>query len=202
MADQFIVRLFRCRPLRVEFDSVLRDRMMPDLLRMPGVVDVHVGRHGPDALGERLVASIWESAEAMADAMGTGIETSRFHPEYLDETSDRSLEVHPLAIALRNERKDPERVMRLVKGRVRDGELDTYVDEARNGTARDAATEQGPLALYLAPLPPDRFLTLSLWTEWAAIEASTGAGTQRPGATRHAERLVDLEVAHYEVVPL
>ena len=44
MADQIIVRLFRCRPLRVEFDSVLRDRMMPDLVRTPGVVDVHVGR--------------------------------------------------------------------------------------------------------------------------------------------------------------
>jgi hypothetical protein len=201
MADQLIVRLFRCRPLRVEFDSVLRDRMMPDLVRMAGVVDVHVGRHGPDALGERLVASIWESDRAMVSVMGTDIESSSFHPEYLDETTDRSLEVYPLAIAVRTERTDPGRVMRSVRGRVRDGDLDAYVDEARAGTLHDAATDQGPLALYLAPLPPDRFFTLSVWAEWAAIEASTGAGTHRPEATRHAERLVELEVAHYEVVP-
>ena len=44
-------------------------------------------------------------------------------------------------------------------------------------------------------------MTLSVWTEWAAIEASTGAGTRAPGATRHAERLAEIDVAHYEVVP-
>lgn len=201
MADQLIVRVFRCRPLRVEFDTILREQMTPELVRLPGVVDVHVGRHGPGATGERLVASIWESAGAMVDAMGPDIESSPFHPEYLEETTDRSLEVHPLAIAVRTERADPQRVLRLVRGQVRGGELDAYVDEARAGTLHDAATEQGPLALYLAPLPPDRFLTLSVWADWAAVEASTGAGTQQPGATRHAERLVDVEVAHYEVVP-
>ena len=51
------------------------------------------------------------------------------------------------------------------------------------------------------PLPPDSFVTLSIWTDWASIEASTGAGTRAPGATRHAERLAELDVAHYEVVP-
>jgi hypothetical protein len=137
----------------------------------------------------------------MVDAMGTDIESSSFHPEYLGETTERTLEVHPLAIAVRTERAEPERVIRLVRGRVRDGELGAYVDEARAGTVHDAATQQGPLALYLAPMPPDRFLTLSVWADWAAIEASTGAGTHRPGATRHAQRLIDLEVAHYEVVP-
>ena len=137
----------------------------------------------------------------MVAVMGTDIESSSFHPEYLDETSDRSLELYPLAIAVRTGRIDPGRVMRSVRGRVRDGDLDAYVDEARAGTLHDAATDQGPLALYLAPLPPDRFFTLSVWAKWTAIEASTGAGTHRPEATRHAERLVELEVAHYEVVP-
>ncbi|HEX7473623.1 MAG TPA: hypothetical protein VF323_11115 [Candidatus Limnocylindrales bacterium] len=201
MTGQLVVRLVRCRPIRGEFDSVLRDRILPDLQRLAGVIDVHAGRHGPDATGERLVASIWESDAAMVESLGTDLESSGFHPEHLADTTDRALEVHPLAIAVRSERREPERVMRLVKGRVRAGELDAYVDDARSGTLQDAATREGPLALYLAPLPPDGFLTLSVWAEWASIEASTGAGTQRPDATRHEERLLDVEVAHYEVVP-
>lgn len=201
MADQPILRLVRCRPIRGEFDSVLRDRIIPDLLRLPGLIGVHAGRHGPDALGERVVASIWESEAAMVDALGADLETTRFHREHLDDVTDRSLEVDPLAIAVRAEGPAPERVMRLVRGRVREGELDAYVEDAREGTRQDAATRSGPLALYLAPLPPDRFVTLSVWAEWAAIEASTGAGTDRPAATRHAQRLVDVDVAHYEVVP-
>jgi hypothetical protein len=203
MADRtMIVRLFRCRPVRVEFDAILRETMIPDLLRQPGVVDVHVGRHGPDSMGDRIVASIWESEATMLAAMGPDIEISRFHPEHLQETTDRTVEVRALAIAVRAERSEQGRVMRLARGRVRPGELDAYIEDARAGTLRDAATHQGPLALYLAPLPPDRFVTLSIWTDWASIEASTGAGTRAPGATRHTERLAELDVAHYEVVPL
>lgn len=175
--------------------------MIPDLLRRPGVVGVHVGRHGPDAIGERLVASVWESQEAMIEAMGPDIEQSRFQPEHLSDTTDRSVLVHRLAVAVRTDRSDPERVIRVVRGRVRPGELDAYVQDARAGTLRDAASQQGPLALYLAPLPPDGFLTLSVWSEWSAIEASTGAGTRAPSATRHAERLVEVDATHYESVP-
>jgi hypothetical protein len=137
----------------------------------------------------------------MLAAMGPDVESSHFHPEHLQETTDRTVEVHPLAIAIRSERPDQGGVMRVVRGRVRPGELDAYIEDARAGTLRDAATQQGPLALYLAALPPDRFMTLSIWTEWAAIEASTGAGTRAPGATRHAERIVEIDVVHYEVVP-
>jgi hypothetical protein len=202
MADPpMIVRLFRCRPVRVEFDAILRETMIPDLLRLQGIVDVHVGRHGPDSIGDRIVASVWESEPAMLAAMGSDVESSRFHPEHLQETTDRSVEVHALAIAVRSERDQQGHVMRLVHGRVREGELDAYVEAARAGTLRDAATQQGPLALYLAALPPDRFVTLSIWTDWASIEASTGAGTRAPGATRHAERIAEVDVAHYEVVP-
>jgi hypothetical protein len=186
--------------LRVEFDAVLREEMVPDLVRQPGVVGVHVGRHGPDAIGERLVASIWESTEAMLEAMGPDVEQSRFHPEHLADTTDRSVIVHDLEIAMRTARPDPERVIRVVRGRVRSGELDAYVEDARAGTLHDVASQQGPLALYLAPLPPDRFLTLSVWSEWSAIEASTGAGTRAPATTRHAERLVEVDATHYESV--
>ena len=82
--------------------------------------------------------------------MGPYVEQSRFHPQHLEETTDRSVEVHALAIAVRTERPDQGHVMRLVRGQVRAGKLDAYVDEARAGTLGHVATQQGPLALYLA----------------------------------------------------
>lgn len=152
MTDQPVVRIFRCLPLRLEFDSLLRDQLIPDLLRLPGLIDVLVGRHGPDSIGERLVASIWSSEAAMAEAMGPAgdIEASIFHPEHLDQTTERSMTVHPLAIAYHAELTEPGRVLRLVEGRVRDGELDAYVAEARDersatwrrGAARSGCTSR------------------------------------------------------------
>lgn len=177
--------------------------MLPDLYRLPGLLDAHVGRHGPDSIGERLVASIWVSEAAMIEAMGppTDIEGSLFHPEFLELTTERSLSVHPLAFSTKVDGPEPARILRLVEGRVHDGELDRYVDDAREGTREDVAAGRGPLALYLAAIPPVRFITLSVWDTWDAIEASTGAGTHRPEATRHAERLAEARVEHYEVVP-
>ncbi len=177
--------------------------MIPDLRRLSGLLDVHVGRHGPDSIGERLIASIWSSGHAMAQAMGPSadIEASIFHPEHLDLTTDRTLAVHPLEIAFHARVPDAGRILRLVHGRAREGELPTYVAEAREGTERDIASGQGPIALYLAAIAPDRFVTLSVWTGWEPIEASTGAGTHHPQATRHAERLVETAVEHFEVIP-
>ena len=137
----------------------------------------------------------------MLEVMGPDVERSRFHPEHLADTTDRSVIVHGLAIAVRTDRSDPERVIRVVRGLVRSGELDAYVEDARG---RDAARRRlgagSPGALPRAPAPRS-FLTLSVWSEWSAIEASTGAGTRAPSATRHAERLLEVDATHYESVP-
>ena len=44
-------------------------------------------------------------------------------------------------------------------------------------------------------------MTLSVWSSWSALEVATGGDVGRPIATRHEERLLAWEAAHYEVLP-
>jgi hypothetical protein len=195
-----VLRIFRCRPSRVAFDNVLRDVFVPDLLSYPAVRDVLVGRMGPEETGERLVASVWESARAMLTAMGDDIEASRFHPEYLDATTDRTLEVLPLAVCERWPDDRPVTILRLSRGTVRPSSLGEYVKAARDGALADRK-DQGPVAFYLATVPSG-FVTLSSWSSWAAIEAATGADTTAPISTRHNELISDFAAEHFEALPL
>lgn len=196
-----VLRLFTFRPARTAFDSVLRVEMVPDLLGRDGVRDVYVGRQGPDELGPRIVASVWAAREAMSRTVGETLDEPVFHPEYLRETADRNLAWMPLAFGFRFERPEPPGVLRLVDGTVRSGELDNYVEEAHDGTLDDAARGQGPIALYLARRGENDFVTLSVWPDWATLEAATGGTIDRPTATRHAERLTNWSASHYEVLP-
>ena len=75
----------------------------------------------------------------MIAGLGASLATSTFHPERLPETTDRVLEVHDLAIALRFDLREATRVLRVFRGGVRPGELDTYIEEARAGTLADTA---------------------------------------------------------------
>lgn len=195
-----VLRLFRCRPAGVAFDSILRVEMIPDLLTRPGISDLYVGRQGPDELGPRLVASVWATREAMRLALGETLDEGVFHPEYLSETTDRVLDWLPLAFAYRSNRAEPPGILRLVEGAVRSGDLQRYVAEAHDGTLADAAAKRGPIDLYLAIAGPNAFVTLSAWDDWATLQAATGGDVNRPIATRHAERLVEWSASHYEIV--
>ena len=59
----------------------------------------------------------------------------------------------------------------------------------------------GPNAIYLAPVEADRFVTLSLWPSWDAIETATGGDVHRPIVTKDPRRIVDMAIVHYEVIP-
>ena len=66
-------RGFGGMPARVEFDRTRRTIMVPDLWRIDGLIDVHVGRHGPEQpeqLGDRVLATIWTDRTAMNAGMG------------------------------------------------------------------------------------------------------------------------------------
>ena len=201
MTDGPVIRLFRFRPARVEFDQILRTEMLPDLRSLPGLLDVHVGRQGPDELGERIVASTWTDRASMVAGMGASLVEPVFHPERLAATMDRTLEVHDLEIVLQFDVKREPTLLRLFRGVVRTGELWPYVEQARIGTLADADAGRGPCALYLAADPPDRFVTVSLWPDWTAIETATGGDVRRPIATKDSGRIVGMDVSHYEVVP-
>jgi heme-degrading monooxygenase HmoA len=180
---------------------MLRDSMLSDLRQLPGLVDVHLGRRGPDELGPRLVATVWSSRAAMAATVGEDFDPPKFHPEFLSETTERVLEVMPVAISMPVEGPGPARILRVFRGRIRPGEREIYIEKARKGFLADVAVGIGPLALHLATGPgTDDFVTLSVWASWSAVEAATGGDIRRPMATRHPEYIVEWDAAHFEII--
>jgi hypothetical protein len=147
-----------------------------------------------------MIASIWQSGDAMSAAQGAGA-GDLLQIETAEEVGPCRLEFVTLAVDLPFDRADRARVLRIFRGQVREGELDLYVDDARNGTLADAAGPHGPVGLYLGPQPPDRFVTVSVWTGWESIEAATHGNIRQPIATSNRARLVGGTATHYEVVP-
>jgi hypothetical protein len=175
--------------------------MLPDLRRLPGLVDVFLGRRGPDELGPRLNASVWTSRELMVAGVGEDFDPPIFHPEYIDETIDRVLEILPIAISMPFDGVGTPRILRTLHGKARPGEREAYIEEARNGTIADIDGGGGPRALHLAIGPgDDDFVTLSVWESWSALETATGGDVKRPIATRHPERIERWEASHFEVI--
>jgi len=150
-----IIRLFHFRPIRPAFDRILRGVLIADLQTKPGLIDVVVGRHGPDELGARIVASVWSSRQAMITAVGETLDPpTPFHPELLVDTTDRELEIVSLEIAARAPVAAAPTILRLSRGRVVPGALAAYVDAAREGTDRDI--RDGPVRFISAPPAPRR----------------------------------------------
>jgi hypothetical protein len=201
--DASVLRLFGFRPLGfgADYDARLRRTLLPAFLELPGLREAYVGRRGPDDSGERMIVSIWHSGDAMAAAQVSGGEGELIEIETAEEVGPCRLELVTLAVDLPFERADRAQVLRIFRGQVREGELDQYVEEARNGTLADAAGPHGPVGLYLGPQSPDRFLTVSVWTGWESIEAATHGNIRQPMATSNAARLVGGTAVHYEVVP-
>src|SRR5256714_7967024 len=136
VADGAILRLFVFRPLGsgAELDAALRDEVLPDFLSAGGILDAYVARNGTDVAGERVIASMWESHDAMAAELGEASVIGRFHPERVEELTSSRLDILPLAVAIRHDREEPPIILRAYHGLVRPGELDAYVEEARDGT--------------------------------------------------------------------
>jgi hypothetical protein len=109
--------------------------------------------------------------------------------------------VLPLAVSVAAPQPAFPLVLRVYQGQVRHGELDVYAAEAELGTLEDIAAGHGPLGLFLAIDPPDRFVTASVWTGWDAIEAATGGNIRQPIATKNTHRLVRGNALHYELLP-
>ena len=196
-----VIRLFKFHPVRVAFDLILRETMVPALLELPGLTDLYVGRQGPDELGPRVVATVWGTRQAMAAGVGESFDPPVFLPEYLDETRDRELDFLPLAFGRRFMRPERPGLLRVVEGEVASGNLERYVELAKAGTLSDAERGRGPLALYLAIRSIERFVTLSIWSDWATLQDATGGNIDRPIATRHAQLLTGWQAEHYEAIP-
>jgi hypothetical protein len=204
MTEPTLMRLFSFRPVGsgAELDAALREQVLPDLLEAPGITDVYVARGGTQGAGERVVASIWASRDAMTAELGEASVIGRFQPERVEDLLSSRLDVLPLAIAMTYVRSDAPTILRVYRGRVLPGELDNYIEEARRGALADADVNPGLVALYLGTGRPVRFITVSAWTGWEAIEKSTGGDIRNPVRTRNAARIAMGTAGHYEILPL
>jgi hypothetical protein len=196
------IRLFGFRPIRPAFDNVIRDWIVPAICAQPGAVDVYVGRHGPDELGPRLVVSVWESNPAMVFAFGPSSAARR--PEDLDGIADQTVEVlSPEIIHRVAHPVDSPRIIRVFRGLARAGQLDSYIEETRDGVVADVAAGHGPTAFYLARgTTADGFVAVSVWSGWSAIELATGGDVRQPMSTRRRELIATFEATHYEAIDL
>jgi heme-degrading monooxygenase HmoA len=198
---QPVIRLFRFRTAMPGFDAQIRDVLVHDVVRLPGNVAAYAGRSGPDGDGPRLVATVWASHEAMVAGVGRDFDQPVFHPELLAGSTDRRLDILPVACVLEPDRAADAGILRLVMGHTRPGAQAAYAKAVRTGAASDRDAGVGPVALYLALQDPDRFATLSLWDSWDHLEQATGADTRSVGRTRHAELLDRWEAEHFEAIP-
>ena len=186
-------------------DAALRDRVIPALLTAPAVVDVWQGRRG-SAEGNRVLASTWSRALGTSisptDRSAADLASLRFDDvQLLGGVDIASVEELPLAVYARLVRPDVARVLRVFHGRVRAGQLDAYIEEARDGMTADASANAGLVSFALGRAGADEFVTVSTWTDWMSIEAATGGNTRRPIATRNPGRLADFRVDHLELLP-
>jgi heme-degrading monooxygenase HmoA len=177
-------------------DARLVEAVRP-FLEQPGVLLGWVARRITDPrAAEHVVASIWRSAEDLR--AGAALEAWLAD---LPASPDRGEDVlAPVAVALRWVRPTPARILRVYRGRVRPGDLDAYVAEARQGAEEDGARPDGPEALYIARLGHDAFLTVSSWSDWESLTAATGGDIRQPALTRKRERLLDGSPRHYEIM--
>ena len=182
-----------------DLDRTLR-AAVPVYAAQTGNVGTWVGRRGPRPAEERVLASVWSSRQAHDEAtdivdlvMAHGGMATTVHASRIDVLPVRLFEVF--------EREPPMTILRVFRGRTHPGQLEQYIEEARAGTRLDGARPDGPGMLVCGTDGEARFVTVSLWPDWSAIEACTGGNIQRPLSTRNAARIADGAPTHYEIVP-
>lgn len=165
-----------------------------------GVCAVAVGRRHDEAR-ERVLATTWPDRETMLAALGVGADDELGAIERLSAMANPRVEVLPLAFATMFDREAPSTVLRIFRGRTGQGELEAYGQEIRARVETRETTRVGPDFLCFAHDGPDRFVTVSTWPGWEAIEAATGGNRAHPLPPRETGRQIDGEAHLYEVVP-
>jgi hypothetical protein len=226
VAEAAVLRLFTFRAdgNTSTVDSAIR-RLAPALSELDGLEAFYAARRGHAGGEERVLVSVWASRDALrravdgqpgdelpggqlpAGQLPAGEPPGDEPPEGVlpgeDAFASGQVEVYPIAVVEGEERygDGPASILRLFRGRVRDGEMAAYIEDARVGARSDVAGGNGALGLYLSVCANDEFLTASAWTGWDRIQAATGGNVSNPIATRNTARLASGSVHHYEIVP-
>ena len=199
MADDAVIRLLQFRALGTAFDEVLRDAVIPRLCARRGIVDCVCGRQGPEQAGPRIIASVWPSEVTMRTALAEDA-GDELGPEGEGSTGDHVVEVLPLRVAKRFVLDGPPRILRVLRGHVRRGEMDLYEQDMRDGTDVDAAGSTAHRSSDMAEVGPEELISLSTWRRWQDIEYATGGDIFQPRATQHRDRLIEWDVRHFEII--
>jgi hypothetical protein len=182
-------------------DAVLRDDVLPQLCRMPGIADVYAGRLGEDDT-DRVVASVWIGPPlTLPDNRLEQRLLVDVLPLEAADGADLATETMPLDVAARFDRPEPAGILRIFRGAVKNDDLDAYIAEAQGGMLQDAEVNAGLISFYLGRTGTDSFLTVSAWTGWDAIERATGGNIREPFATRNSSRLASFAIRHFEILP-
>lgn len=183
-----------------DVDRTLRDWLAAYAVA-PGNQGTWFGRRGAGPTDERIVVSVWEPGRAPGAEGDIAERLSREVPPDV-HLAGPSSEVLPVRIHETFPRATPMTILRVFRGRTRPGELEAYLAEAAEGTRLDGERPDGPGSLVCAADGEIGFVTVSLWPDWAAIEACTGGDIRRPLATRNAARLESGAPVHFELVTM
>jgi hypothetical protein len=169
-------------------DPAMRDAMR-SLIAAPGLIGAWFGRRTTETGEERALVSVWRSADEAAGASIAGLE--------LGESAEVVL---PIAFDIRIPRAVRPAILRLYDGSTLPGQLDAYVEDAEAATRLDVVRPGGPLLVCMALDRPDRFVTASVWSDWASLETYTGGDIDQPLVSRNRARLAGGGPSHYEIV--
>jgi hypothetical protein len=197
VADRAVLRLFAFAPAGAArlVDARLRDDVAPRIAALQGLTGLFLARRVGESVEGRIIATAWTDIEAMDAGLQAGGLAG------IEADLQGEAEILSLELELLDDRPLVPTVLRIFRGTVRLGALDRYVELARGGTRADIAADIGPIALYLAPQPPQSVVTVSVWADWDRIMQATGGKLDKPIATRHADQLARAQVAHFEVIP-
>jgi hypothetical protein len=193
------VTTFRPRERWQELDQHLREDVMPRFAAQAGFLMGWAARRGPDLTEHHAVASVWASREAESSAL-TVPDLLAAPPEDGSSVLDAHSEVLAVVTHESFVRDQPMTILRVYRGIVADGRLEEYVERARRGALEDGARPDGPGAVVMGVTPPSRFVTITTWPDWPAIEVATGGDVTRPRVTRDHGLLVEGAPTHYELL--
>lgn len=189
---------FRCSESEPGLDDAMRDRVLPELVGATGMRAAYAGRRGAGQDVERAVASVWDcGGTEIASPPESAVLERSGHADAL--AGSVTVDVLSLAVAIAADRSERPHILRVFRGQVLDGQLDRYIAMARRGALADLETNDGLVALYLSTERPARFVTVSVWTSWSAIESATGGNIRSPMATRNAGLIETGNAMHYEM---
>ncbi|MFL5757626.1 MAG: hypothetical protein ACJ77N_15200 [Chloroflexota bacterium] len=199
-----ILRLLRFEPTAhaAFIDELLRDRVAPSIAAHPLNRDVYVARQGSEAGDARVVASVWADGGEGGEGPAALPETDALRDAGIELTAEPTVIVSgPLRISLRFPRTAAlASLIRVFHGEIVPGHEDEYIELVRAGAIADGEANDGTVGLHLAMTEPHRFVTVSAWRDWTAIEQATGGDVRRPMATRHAHMLAAYRIEHFEAI--